>query len=152
TVGGSSAAARNIISGNAVAGIRISDAGTDSNLVWFDFIGTDRTGKSAIPNGTGVLVEDGATNSTIANCVISGNADAGVRVSGANTRFTQVIYDWIGLDATGTHAVHQPGQGFSNYRGILFADGASANWAQFDAISGNYIGVALNSGATGDGL
>ena len=83
TIGGATAGARNIISGNAT-GIRILSGG-DSNLIRGNFIGTDITGTQAIGNGTGVdLVfakntRIGGPNSGEGN-VISFNAFNGISV------------------------------------------------------------------------
>ena len=44
TIGGTTAAARNIISGNAFIGLSIHDSGTNNNLVRANFIGTNRYG------------------------------------------------------------------------------------------------------------
>ena len=50
-IGGSTAAARNIISGNTTYGIAITSSGTNANLVEGDFIGTNASGTGAIDNG-----------------------------------------------------------------------------------------------------
>ena len=47
TVGGTTAAARNIISGNADDGIEIEGSGTSGNVVEGNFIGTDATGNTS---------------------------------------------------------------------------------------------------------
>src|SRR6202043_778681 len=44
TIGGTTAAARNIISGNKVYGVRISDSGTNANVVEGNLIGTNASG------------------------------------------------------------------------------------------------------------
>src|SRR5204863_459849 len=50
-VGGTNAAARNVISGNGFRGVSISGANTaTNNLVQGNFIGTDLTGTKAVPN------------------------------------------------------------------------------------------------------
>ena len=46
TVGGTTAAARNVISGNLHEGVLIGFAGTANNVVEGNFIGTDATGKN----------------------------------------------------------------------------------------------------------
>ena len=66
TIGGTAAGARNVISGNATNGIEINSAGTSNNVVQGNFIGTDPTGASAVPNQlAGVIVHIGATDNTI---------------------------------------------------------------------------------------
>ena len=51
TIGGTSAAARNVISGNATQGINITGS---ANLIEGNFVGTDSAGTVAVPNGVGV--------------------------------------------------------------------------------------------------
>src|SRR5262249_6127584 len=92
TVGGTSAAARDVISGNANEGVLIG-LGATTNVVEGDFIGTDLTGKAALPNALdGVYVGLGAVNNTIGATsnastqnfasydVISGNGTNGIKV------------------------------------------------------------------------
>ena len=50
TIGGTTAAARNIISANGYSGVEIDDA--NDNVVEGDFIGTDVTGKVALGNNS----------------------------------------------------------------------------------------------------
>ena len=48
TIGGTTAAARNLISGNLHEGVLIGFAGTANNVVEGNFIGTDITGKAVL--------------------------------------------------------------------------------------------------------
>jgi titin len=81
TVGGTTAEARNIISGNEDHGVRMRSAGATGNLVQGNYIGTDVNGMSALPNGShGVLVENAPSNTiggttAEARNVISGNLE-----------------------------------------------------------------------------
>lgn len=68
TIGGSTALARNIISGNTKGGVFIY--GTNSDVVTGNYIGTDYTGTKSIPNG-GNGIQLGA-NGTIA-CAATNN-------------------------------------------------------------------------------
>ncbi len=114
TIGGISAAARNIISGNAGGGIAIENLSV-GNLVQGNFIGTDMTGTVARPNLFGVYVE--SNNNTIggtaagAGNLISGhgNGGYGVQIIGSNT---VVQGNLIGTDITGTRAL-------GNTRGVF---------------------------------
>jgi hypothetical protein len=89
--GGTTAVARNIISGNASDGVQIL-GGSNGNKVEGDFLGPDRTGTVAKPNGgNGVVIGGGASGNTIGGPdatyrnMISGNANNGVVVSDGGT-------------------------------------------------------------------
>jgi hypothetical protein len=98
-IGGTTAAARNIISGNGVTGVGIS--GT-SNRVQGNYIGTDVTGTRAVPNyyGAGVSGSSNVIGGTDpgAGNLISGNDGTGVVISVTG----RVQGNFIGTDATGT--------------------------------------------------
>jgi hypothetical protein len=75
-IGGSALGSGNVISGNASNAIAIITS--CGNLVQSNYIGTDKTGNSGVPNANaGVEVADGTSN-TIAGNVISGNDGCGV--------------------------------------------------------------------------
>jgi hypothetical protein len=95
TIGGNTADARNVISGNASAGVDIEN-GSQNNVVQGNFIGTDVTGTLPVPNGGGgnfggVFISDGfsgaSTDNTIGGLgagqgnVIAFNAGNGVTLS-----------------------------------------------------------------------
>ena len=62
TIGGTTAAVRDVISGGGRYGVVI-DTGADDNVVEGDYIGTDTTGTVALGNsiGVGVLTSSGNT-------------------------------------------------------------------------------------------
>src|SRR5437660_11973116 len=55
-IGGTTAAVRNIISGNTSVGVEILNVGATNNVVQGNFIGTDVTGSNAIGNVDGVQI------------------------------------------------------------------------------------------------
>ena len=65
TIGGATAAYRNIVSGNTQSGILVTENGTDLNIIKGNFIGTNAAGTSAVPNDYGILVSNGSQNNTI---------------------------------------------------------------------------------------
>jgi hypothetical protein len=137
-IGGTSAADRNVISGNTGDGIRIEprnpfgpapDANTHGTQVLRNYIGTNATGTAAVPNGGhGINIEgdpdatslrsrpnaigDAAGNGN----VISGNAGDGVLIQGffadtAGIAGNTVFGNWIGTDANGVSDVGNQANG-----------------------------------------
>jgi hypothetical protein len=96
-IGGSSAAAGNLISGSGGDGIRIDGASTTGNVVAWNRIGTDATGRASIANGQhGVFVWDGADANTIGpSNIIAFNGEMGVMISGAETEGVVVTQNSI---------------------------------------------------------
>lgn len=179
TIGGTNAAARNIISGSAYGGVVIRDAGTRSNTVSGNYIGVDRTGTAALPNKTaGILIYGGAqanliggTNTGAGN-VISGNGFEGVGLADANTIGNIVAGNFIGLNAAGTAAISNTWQGVSIFNGAKsnLIGGTVAAARNFisgnglqglaiidpgtvgNVVAGNYIGLnAAGSAAVANG-
>ncbi len=106
TIGGSAAGARNIISGN-VEGISLGHA---EDIIQGNYIGTDITGTAAIPNGTGIYMDDsegsiGGTTPGAGN-LVSGNG-TGVFISGFIDVPTVITLNsnLIGTDVSGTQAL-----------------------------------------------
>ncbi|HEX3086578.1 MAG TPA: hypothetical protein VHP99_18730, partial [Pyrinomonadaceae bacterium] len=107
-IGGPSAAARNIISGNHVNGIRL-DAGANSNRIEGNYIGLNRFGTGALGNtGNGVFISYGFTlGNTIGGTAggagnnIAFNGGAGVASNNGNPVLAAVvansIHDNVGL-------------------------------------------------------
>ncbi|HZM87895.1 MAG TPA: HYR domain-containing protein [Blastocatellia bacterium] len=89
TFGGTTVAARNIVSGNNINGFQIRQTGTDGNIVQGNFIGTQANGVSPLGNGlNGVSIENSANNNSVggpsvgAGNVIAFNGRNGVAISG----------------------------------------------------------------------
>src|SRR5205823_4846763 len=88
TIGGTTTAARNLISGNTSYGIYLHDNGSD--LIEGNYIGTDVSGGLPLGNvGDGIQFDGGiASNNTIRGNVISANSQFGISFlngSGSNT-------------------------------------------------------------------
>jgi len=159
TIGGTSAGARNVISGNDANGVFIS--GTDIatfNKVEGNFIGTDASGTGALGNAeVGVRVETpgnfiGGTVTGSRN-VISDNGGTGVSILAtgvSNAANNQIQGNFIGTDANGTGDL-------GNFHGVFISDapgnlvGGTTNAAR-NTISGNdHHGViVIGASATGN--
>ena len=153
TIGGPTAAARNIISGNGASGIQISGVSATRDVVQGNYIGLDAGGTVDLGNiASGVFI-DGAPENVIGGNVISGNGTSGVLISGLDSRGNQVLGNLIGTDATGTLARGNGQDGLL----ILDAPGNTVGGSVVGAgntIAGNLaVGVEIrNSNATGNAV
>jgi uncharacterized repeat protein (TIGR01451 family)/CSLREA domain-containing protein len=148
-IGGTTAAQRNVISGNAGAGVR-GAAGLTGNVIEGNYIGTDPTGGSAVPNTTGLELGSsyrvgGAAPG--AGNLISGNARA-IVLDGQNV----VEGNRIGTDATGLAGI----LGAPDLPEGILAQGSGnriggTDAAQRNVIAGTYVAIALRD-ADGDGV
>ena len=97
----------NLISGNGQRGIVITASASNTPVVDGNYIGTDLTGKSAIPNGLAGIYVSGVTNVTIGDIipgsgnVISGNNGYGVQIVNPTTQLIRLQGNFIGVGADG---------------------------------------------------
>jgi hypothetical protein len=146
-IGGTTAAARNVISGNNDAGVDVAGVSATGNTVQGNYIGTNAAGTAALPNvNNGVYVNSKLTKvgglTAAERNIISGNAGNGVVILNDNTiTGTLVQGNYIGLDAGGAAAVPN---GLSGVR-VLNTSNHSIGGAATGA--GNLI-----SGNTGSGV
>ncbi|MGA2852658.1 MAG: hypothetical protein ABSE90_00800 [Verrucomicrobiota bacterium] len=141
-IGGGTAGARNIISGNRTNGVFLAGAGAVGNIVTGNFIGTDATGKLALGNHNAGVMITASGNLIGTNNVISGNLQDGIILaSGVGGNLIQG--NLIGLSVAGTNALPNGGNG-------IWIIGASANTVggvvstARNVISGNtYNGVLI---------
>jgi len=107
TIGGTTTAERNVISGNTKAGVFFFLQYAHHNKVTGNYIGTDVTGAKAIANQNGVHV-NGAQYNTIggttagARNILSGNLHDGVLINSATASYNTVLGNYIGTNAAGT--------------------------------------------------
>ncbi len=168
TVGGTTAAARNVISGNVKEGVLLTDSGTTGNVVEGNYVGTDATGTHPVANGTGVEIAGGASDNTVggtnagARNVISGNSVEGLSIAGSATTGNLVEGNYVGTDASGSVplanfdgiALSGTGNtigGTASGAGNVFSGnsriGVAMGFAFNDVVEGNLIGV--NAQGTG---
>ena len=158
TIGGTTAAARNVISGNAHHGVVIQGAGSNNNLVAGNFIGTNAVGTGALSNlYTGVAIFGGAQNNIIggtasgARNVLSGNKRQGFIFADAGTTGNVAQGNYVGLNAAGTAAIANGNENFATHS--FYPGAAIFNGAQNNVIGGTAAGAAnVISGNTGQGI
>lgn len=152
-IGGTTAAERNVISGNDNSGFLIKHHTTTNNKIIGNYIGVDVTGETALGNGqAGIQIEYGATGNIIGGTtmaernIISSNsasgillqigADSGAVVAHSNT----IIGNYIGTNKDGDTALG------NELGGIQIADGSSNNKIGSSILSGGNL-IAHNNGS-----
>jgi hypothetical protein len=159
-IGGYTSAARNVISGNGLQGVAISDPNTSGNVVAGNYLGLNPAGTAAIGNNTeGVDIFNSATANVVggtlpgAGNVISGNGAQGVLIqTGASSN--NILGNFIGLNAAGITAVPNGWAG-GHFAGVEIGAGAQGNVIgglttnARNVISGNTLqGVAIDGAGT----
>ena len=160
-IGGISAIARNLISGNQGYGLFISDAGTSNNFVLGNFIGPDVTGTNAVGDGGfGIGIFSSASGNFIggtsagAGNLISGNPGFSYGIAMGGVSGNVVQGNLIGTDPTGTNAL---ANGFANvalWGGSTgnFVGGTGAGAGNVIAFSGGYGVVVYDPGTTNNSI
>ena len=140
-IGGTTAAARNIISGNAASGIDIDG---DSNVVQGNFIGTNAAGTAQLSQPGGVSINIlSSTNNLIggtaagAGNLISGH-QFGISSQGAGTTIQGNL---IGTDVTGTKKIPNSTRGIQTFGDNTLVGGLTPGARNI--ISGNGEGIFI---------
>lgn len=167
-VGGTSAAARNVISGNTTDGVRIENSTATGTLVQGNYLGLTANGATALGNSSdGVEIVD-SPNNTIggttagAGNYVSANGVRGIFINGTNATGNLVQGNFVGSNVAGTTGIGNGNSGIltiSNNNTIggtttgarnyvtSHAFGIAVVFANNNQIQGNYVGISL-SGAT----
>jgi hypothetical protein len=148
-IGGTTAAARNVISGNGY-GILIDGTYAHDNVVQGNYIGTSAAGTAAVGNFYGIVIQ-ASSNNTIggaaagAGNLISGNFSYGIDMF---AYFTPTANNLVEGNYIGTNAAHTGPLGNGN-TGVLIGQlgyGASNNQIG-DTVPGAGNTIAFNGGA-----
>jgi hypothetical protein len=154
-IGGRTAAARNLISGNRGSGVAIVGATSTRNVAQGNYIGTDITGSYSVGNSLGVVVGDvpgnvvGGTEPGSGN-VVSGNNGHGVLIYGSQGTHNVVQGNLVGTDSSGKVAL-------ANATWGVVLDGAPGNTiggtspAARNVLSGNGFDGMLITGVGASG-
>jgi len=162
-IGGTTAAERNVISGNLSTGISLSNSLNDNsitnNVIQGNFIGTDVSGTLPLGNHGGGIAS-GAWNNAIggsaagAGNVIAGNTSYGITLIYAQG--TTIEGNFIGTDVTGTIALGNAGPGItfqSDDVTIGGIDPGAVNTIAFNAGTGVVVaGLGVGSPIRGNSI
>ncbi len=160
TIGGTTAAARNVISGNYYGSV-VGNVGTSGNVVEGNLIGLNASGRAALPNTyMGMAVTDGATGNTIGGVTpgtanfISGNAAYGLLVTDPGTSGNFALGNVIGADITGTNGIGNVWANVAVQSGAIgnFVGGITAGAGNVIAFSPGPGVVMFGSDATNNAI
>ena len=151
TIGGTTAAARNVISGNTGVGIDVYGTG---NTIQGNYVGVDTTGLTKVANGSyGIDMHTAATNTTIggaatgARNIISGNGNAGILFETGSSG--SVLGNYIGVDATGATSI--AGNGAAIFIATSNVKVGGVNAGEGNIISGsNTDGIIVTGSVSGN--
>lgn len=156
TIGGTTPAARNIISGNGLDGIENSSTGasTLTQRILGNYIGTNATGNVAIPNGGFGIDFGGVPETQVSNNLVSGNTGGGIKFCCNNAGSGDVISNnLIGTDFTGDNPLGNGGVGLSisnesggaTQAGIIMGNTIAANGSHGVLVDNGYNLVFENN-------
>ena len=142
TIGGTTPADRNIISGSGT-NLQIF---SNQNLVSGNFIGTDPTGSLALGGNRGIGLNSASSNtiggaSASSRNVISGNASQAIFIDGGGNG-NRILGNFIGPDRAGTTSVQLVGTDGITDAGTATEIGGAAS-GEGNVISGNFTAVTL---------
>jgi parallel beta-helix repeat protein len=149
TIGGTTAAERNVISGNRVYGL-IYYGNSSYNNTSGNYIGVNAGGTEKLANATGICVDGGSNHNQINNNVLSGNKSYGIFFVTTGTYYNEFKGNKVGVNATNTDTI-------PNYIGVIIAAGTKYNIiggtepGEANNISGNYYdGIEIVDYGTDD--
>ncbi len=176
-IGGTTPAARNVISGSNDNGVEILLAGATGNQVQGNYIGVDAAGTGPLgnPNDGVHITEEAGYNTIGPGNIISGNVGTGIEIFGEDVTGNQVVGNFIGTDVTGSAGLGNGDGGVRIWRSPGNTIGGTSpgsgnvisgnSWAGVDIgragatgnqVQGNYIGTDVTGtaalGNEGDGV
>ncbi len=156
TIGGTTAAQRNVISGSKYAGVYVVN-GASQNSIMGNYIGLSASGKEALGNTEiGVYILDASTNkiggatvgagNAIGGCVSESSVGVAIWINGAAAPQNVVMGNLVGLNADGSDTVHNNAAGMY-VDGSANIVGGTASGAR-NIISGHHFGGLFVDGDT----
>jgi parallel beta-helix repeat protein len=153
TIGGTSAGAPNLISGNGGGGIGVRGIHSTGDVIEGNLVGVDLSGADALGNGySGIYVGDwgvsgdAASYTTIIDNVVSDNGNWGVWLTGPGTTHIVVQDNRIGTNAAGTVAIS------NSYDGVYVDNVTDSTIGGTTPASGNLISGNSDQGGYSSGI
>ena len=145
---------QNVISGNTTEGIAIfgvpPDSYSTSNLVAHNIIGLNPSQSSALPNGNGVVISNGAKLDRIYGNIIAGNSLSGIHIFGYDEESKPQMHDIfdnrIGINSIGK--IIPNGQNginiWGNVESVIIGRGLVGNFTPNLIIGNNGRGIFVS--------
>lgn len=147
-IGGTNVNDRNIISGNRNYGIQMENG--HSNTIIGNYVGVDKTGLAALPNGetprkyAGITISYQSKNNVIGNGqadgrnIISGNYRTGLRLEYSGTDSNKVFGNYIGVGVDGKTPIPNGEAGLLIGRGASYNIIGGLDTGEANIVSGNH--------------
>ena len=152
-IGGTNAAARNVISGNTTVGVYLLGPNVSNTVVEGNYIGLNAAGTAAVPNTfIGIYVLGGAQNNLIGGTqpgtgnVISGNASEGIYIADSGTSNNLVVGNRISTGPQGINGIPNGFTGVGIWNGAQNNIIGGTNAGSANLISGNNTGHGISIG------
>lgn len=148
TIGGTTAADRNVISGNTEHGM-IFDSGATGNVIQGNTIGLN-VAATALPNGyRGIYFRGGAFSNSVLGNVISGNTQQGVGIYNIGTDGNVIRGNFLGTNPAGSAAIPNQLNGIAIWGGAKGTIIGGTSVGDGNVISGNSSsGICIEDAGT----
>ena len=157
-IGGATSSGRNVISGNSSCGIYVTGSLANSNVISGNYLGTDATGRLAVPNWWGIYLSApgtivGGTQPGRGN-LVSGNNPYGIFLDGTDSVDTVIQGNWVGVQSDGTSALGNGWQGIEIYGGAsrTVIGGTALGAGNRIAFAQTSAGVRVRDGCTNNSI
>jgi len=150
-IGGTTAAARNIIAGNDTYGVQFTGSATQGNQFQGNWVGLNVNGV-ALANGVGVRIDGSAHDNTLggtatgAGNVIGGNSLYGVQVDGATTTGNVVQNNTIGSVANTSGSLSITNSASVKVGGTFTGDVSNGGTLDLNGNAVSIVGALTGSG------
>ncbi len=126
-------------------GIQVANNTATNNLITECYLGINSSGITPMPNGYGITISNASANTTVSNCLISGNTDGGIAISESSGN--SIRGNKIGTSRTGTASIPNPnGIAINNASNNIIG---GTNAADRNILSGNTnSGITINAAAS----
>jgi parallel beta-helix repeat protein len=154
TIGGSTTADRNLISGNSRNGngfayaIKINGSVSSGTTIQGNYIGSNMAGTAAISNDAGIAIDRSGSNSIIDNLITGRSASTFAHIQLSDSSSNTIRGNYIGTNSDGSLSLNNVA-GMPDGGGGISLQDSDSNTIDSNLISGNNNGIVIQSTDSG---